>query len=85
MHNIYTSTYFPFFILHSVLFSKERTMKDDVFKCVTIFHYSSHQHQIGKKISQSPQENPNLSSLGIRPISTKVKPHNIRTSNPVEK
>ena len=50
MHNIYTSTYFPFFILHSVLFSKEPTMKDDVFKCVTIFHYSSHQHQTGEKI-----------------------------------
>ena len=40
-------------------------MNYDVFKCVTIFHYSSHQHQTSKKISQSPQENPNLSSLGI--------------------
>ena len=35
------------------------------FECVTIFHYSSNQHQTSKKIEifQSPRENPNLSNF----------------------
>ena len=50
-------------------------MKDDVFKCVTIFHYSSHQHQTGEKIENLSKLRENLNFVlpqNYRQISLKV-------------
>ena len=47
-----------FSILHFAqpMFAERGTMNYDVFKCVTIFHYSSHQHQTSKKFLKAQKK-----------------------------
>ena len=66
------------------MFAERGTMNYDVFKCVTIFHYSSHQHQTSKKFLKAQKKIQIYLALALGQFPPKWKPHNIRTSNPVE-
>ena len=68
------------------MFAERWTMNYDVFKCVTIFHYSSHQHQTStRNFLKAHKKIQIYLALALSQFPPKWKPHNIRTSNPVKR